>query len=262
LLAISFDAVYALAGALLGGIWLVTLRKLTIQGVFPTWDLILWVAGGMLIASYGLELIVILAGYASAYRIILKLLRIGAASFLTFKGFTWLNEIYTVLEDKISEAGVDFLTGVANRKVLFETLEQLCKSGRASDSQFAVVLVDLDGFKRINDTYGHPAGDSFLRMLANIMKEELREGDLLARYGGDEFAFIVNHATAEDATMLTQRLKNRIAKASWPFSPQIGLSCGIAEFPTDGRSGAALLRAADGRMYADKNRGQVKMTLN
>ena len=260
--AISFDAVYVLAGALLAGVWLVTLRKLIIQGVFPTWDIALWVAGGILVATYVLELIVLVMGYSLVYRTMLRLLRIGVGVFLTVKGFKWLKQVYTVLEDKIAEAGVDFLTGVANRKVLFETLEQLCKSRRVSDSYFAVVLVDLDGFKRINDTYGHPAGDSFLRMLANIMKEELREGDLLARYGGDEFAFIVNHATAEDAAILTQRLKERIGKASWPFSPQIGLSCGIAEFPADGNSSAALLQAADGRMYADKNRSQVKMTLN
>lgn len=262
MLSVSFEIGYALAGAVLGGIWLVALRRLITQGVFPAWDRALWVAGGVLVASYGLEIPVLVAGYPPVFRAVLRTLRIGAVVFLTYNGFAWLNQVFAIMKDKISEAGVDFLTGVANRKVLFETLDRLCKSQRASDAPFAILLVDLDGFKRINDTYGHPAGDSFLRMLASIMKEELRDGDVLARYGGDEFAIIVNHATAMEAAVLAQRLKNRIGKATWPFSPQIGLSCGIAEFPTDGRSSAALLRVADGRMYAEKNQSQVKSKLN
>lgn len=261
MLAASFEVAYALAGMLLGGIWLIAVRRLIIRG-FPSWDAALWVGCSIFVATYGLEAVVLVAGYAPAFSVLIRIFRVGAGIFLTFKSFGWLNQVYDLLKDKISEAGVDFLTGVANRKVLFETLERLCNSQRASDLPFTVLLVDLDGFKRINDTYGHSAGDSFLRMLAKIMKEELREGDLLARYGGDEFAVVVTQTTGREAAVLAQRLKQRIEKATLPFSPPIGLSCGIAEFPTDGRSCATLLSVADGRMYADKSQSQVKIKLN
>jgi len=145
-------------------------------------------------------------------------------------------------------ATTDALTGLHNRRYVLEELEKAVQRGRRTQQACAVVLFDLDGFKTINDTQGHAAGDLALRKVAGALGGVVREGDVLGRYGGDEFLLI----TYGDLPA-TQSLAGR-AEASVQALTGLGLSAGFARYPEDGTAGEALINAADRRLAAVKER--------
>ena len=152
----------------------------------------------------------------------------------------------------------DSLTGLANRGRFTERLEEAIKAARRSQSRFAVLLIDLDGFKRINDTYGHSAGDRLLLEAARRLSRAIRETDLGARLGGDEFAILQSDLKGfGDASTLARRLLRQLAKPVDIGERQvtIGASCGIAIWPDDGDTLSGLLRAADVALYRAKAEG-------
>ncbi len=154
---------------------------------------------------------------------------------------------------------VDGLTGVANHRHFYERLEaELDRAGRAG-TPLSLVLIDVDGLKSINDGYGHLAGDAALRALAGIVQRESRGGDLVARYGGDEFAVILPGLERGDAARYVERLLRALRGAS--FEPHPGgrplplpsISCGVASYGADGERAVALVAVADERMYGEKS---------
>jgi len=149
----------------------------------------------------------------------------------------------------------DELTGLVKR----EQLETVMAEKIRHDAQFAFVFVDLDDFKRINDDYGHARGDEILRAFGTRLSSSLRTGDVAARFGGDEFALLLDGLESSAAAEApVQRLMRQI---STPVCSDNGTLCisasaGVALFPDDGESIADLLRVADGRMYlAKRGRG-------
>jgi diguanylate cyclase (GGDEF)-like protein len=145
---------------------------------------------------------------------------------------------------------VDPLTGVLNRRSLFDAADALAARGRS----FAVVLVDLDGFKAVNDTRGHLFGDEVLRRAARAMREAVRREDLVARYGGDEFAVLVPGGRAEGELVL-RRLKEAVLTVARELGAETSLSGGVAVWPDEGAAVEDVLRVADRRLYAAKNGG-------
>lgn len=149
----------------------------------------------------------------------------------------------------------DALTGLPNRVLLEDRVEQALRRSRRSKEPFAVIVVDLDGFKEVNDVRGHRAGDDVLRTLARRFESVLRESDTVARVGGDEFVVLsMGTGTDEDAAMLVGRLRHSLRR---PFlvdgaSVEIDGSIGWAVFPDDGATCDELLARADGHMYATK----------
>lgn len=148
-----------------------------------------------------------------------------------------------LIEELRRLATTDPLTGIANRRRVLEELDSTLARASRSGQPFAVILLDLDGFKRINDEQGHPAGDLILKKTAAVLQGVTRQGDVLGRYGGDEFLLVVHGAlTPEDP------LVGRAAEAV-QRQTGLGLSTGVGRYPEDGTTAAGLVATADMRLY-------------
>ena len=154
----------------------------------------------------------------------------------------------------------DGLTGLLNHATLMAELEHAVEAARRRNEPFAFIMADLDHFKRINDTFGHLVGDTVLIHVARLLQRLGRSSDLLARYGGDEFAMILLDNSAEGAEILVDRIRRSLAEepAVGPGAQPIPvrMSFGIAVYPTDGGNASALVDAADRALYQSKRLGR------
>jgi diguanylate cyclase len=165
----------------------------------------------------------------------------------------------TLSEERRQQAVTDELTGLPNRRHLFRVLDDFFArdAGPGDDHRLAFLFVDLDHFKEINDSFGHPAGDELLRQLASRLSGSLRETDLIVRIGGDEFAVVLVGGDAHRAEEVAQRVTDCLSD---PFqlevvSTTIGASIGIAIAPADATDAAGLMWCADVAMYRAKVSG-------
>ncbi|HSO13529.1 MAG TPA: diguanylate cyclase [Anaerolineales bacterium] len=163
------------------------------------------------------------------------------------------------------QAYSDTLTGLPNRRALDERLEEEVQSARRNNYSFAVVMMDLDGFKAVNDTYGHSTGDEVLRFVFGQMARGVRNTDFLARYGGDELTLILTQSDMSSAKIVTEKIIEGMKKLKFTLPGKkklkLGISGGIAIYPVHARNGPDLLRAADSALYQAKkhNRGAFQM---
>jgi diguanylate cyclase (GGDEF)-like protein len=148
------------------------------------------------------------------------------------------------------------LTGLPNRRALDERLEEEVSAARRNNYSFAVIMMDLDGFKAVNDTYGHSVGDDVLRLVFNQMSRGVRTTDFLARYGGDELTLILSQTEMSSALIVSEKITEGMKKLKYKLPDgkrlKLGISGGIALFPVHARSGSDLLRAADAALYHAK----------
>lgn len=157
-------------------------------------------------------------------------------------------------EELLRLAQRDPLTGLLNRRSLYELVQRLVAQGR----EFAVVLVDLDGFKRVNDKYGHLVGDRVLQRVAEAMQNAVRREDAVARYGGDEFAVLVQGGR-ETGEQVLERLKEAVESVAREAGVATSLSGGVAAWPEDGATLEELLHAADRMLYRAKRDGKDRL---
>jgi diguanylate cyclase (GGDEF)-like protein len=154
------------------------------------------------------------------------------------------------------QAYSDTLTGLPNRRALDERLEEEVLSARKNNYSFAVIMMDLDGFKAVNDTYGHSVGDDVLRLVFGQMARGVRTTDFLARYGGDELTLILSQTELMSAQIVTEKIIEGMKKLKYRLPDgrrlKLGISGGIALYPVHARSGPDLLRAADAALYHAK----------
>lgn len=144
----------------------------------------------------------------------------------------------------------DSLTGLANYRTLISNLESEMQRSKRSHKPFAVVLLDLDRLKSVNDRFGHLVGTRAICRVANVIRTHSRITDTAARYGGDEFALVLPEAGFEEATLVSQRIRERLA--SEPEMPQLTVSAGVAVYPANGDTLEKLLGAADRALYRMK----------
>lgn len=181
--------------------------------------------------------------------------------------------LYDVTERKAQEersrrqAEHDTLTGLCNRRGMEEFLDRSLRHAAEDGEGVAVMLIDLDGFKAVNDRHGHGAGDQVLKVVASRMQMRIRRAsDLVARQGGDEFVVIVTHCSA-DTTAIEEIANDLVALLGAPIpigeglQVQIGASIGIARYPVNGQSRLSLLAAADTAMYNAKKAGKNRYAM-
>lgn len=162
-------------------------------------------------------------------------------------------------------ADYDALTGLFNRRRFQEELEHWIEYGRRYQHGCALIFMDIDDFKSINDDYGHNTGDACLRAMADLAKGVLRSSDVVARWGGDELIALLPETSIEQATALVERLLGKIAETRVACNGnEIGLSAsiGIALFPDHARSAIELIACADKAMYEAKNTNSKRYALH
>ncbi len=160
------------------------------------------------------------------------------------------------------QARSDVLTKLPNRRALDESLEKAIAQSIYSGNPFSAVMMDLDGFKIINDTYGHEVGDEVLRQVANSMEKSLRSTDFLARYGGDEWTLVLTETNLTQAQVVIQKMQNGLRNNPIQLpdgkTTCMGISGGVALYPLHADTAPGLIRAADEALFRAKksNRGQ------
>lgn len=158
----------------------------------------------------------------------------------------------------------DRLTGLYNRHFFAEELRRQFALAQRYQNHISCIMSDIDNFRDFNTRYGHPAGDWVLQGVAELMREGLREGDIIARYGGEEFVILLPMTEIAGAAELAERLRAQIEQRIWENSAfgklKVTLSFGVATFPTPGIETAELLiSCADKALYSAKNRGRNLM---
>lgn len=170
-------------------------------------------------------------------------------------------------EAKLRELSVrDPLTGLYNRRYMEETFDREIKRAMRKDRSLAVVMTDIDGFKAINDTFGHVPGDAILERVSRFLMKSVRASDVVCRYGGDEFVLILPECSLEEAIRRASALRLDAEKS--PFGAEtivtgpITMSFGVAALPENGTTREELLQAADQALYVSKRAGRNRVNGN
>ncbi|MHB9092075.1 MAG: diguanylate cyclase, partial [Chloroflexota bacterium] len=181
-----------------------------------------------------------------------------------FEGY--IGSCYDITEQKQNEAYIrdlayrDSLTGLYNRKAFQERLEQELVRARRNAGKVAVLFLDLDNFKEVNDRFGHEAGDQVLCMVAQRLQDELRSSDMVARLGGDEFTILLTDLKGpDDPSCVAERIFLSVKRpltieGNEGNAVEVSTSIGISHFPEDGSSAKELLNKADQRMFRNKRK--------
>jgi two-component system, cell cycle response regulator len=178
------------------------------------------------------------------------------------------NQVATSLQNAMmyrkmeTMATTDGLTGLTNHRTFKERFAQLLERSARHGHKAAVLLCDVDHFKKVNDNYGHPVGDEVLRQVARVLKGAVRVIDIPARYGGEEFAVVLEATDLEGALRLAERIREDVGRLEIPTDKgplSVTMSIGVAAFPDDSREQAQLIERADLALYHAKESGRNRV---
>ena len=159
-------------------------------------------------------------------------------------------------------AYLDGLTGIFNRRFFELRIMEEIERARRYGTGMAVIMADIDQFKRLNDEFGHLLGDEVLRQVSSLFHQQLRKIDVVCRYGGEEFAILLTQITTQQAVAIAEKLRRLVESFQFPGVPRtITISAGVAAFPTHGKTRDELVRAADSGLYAAKQAGRNRVCL-
>lgn len=151
-----------------------------------------------------------------------------------------------------TDTRTDMLTGLNNRRALETILEHLT----TEETPFALLAIDIDHFKKVNDTYGHLVGDQVLKELASLMRSNARANDYCIRLGGEEFLILLPNCALDEAYVIAERLRQMVQDHVFPTIDHLNISCGVAAWPLHGQSTETVFRVADEMLYAAKEAGR------
>jgi diguanylate cyclase (GGDEF)-like protein len=159
-------------------------------------------------------------------------------------------------------AYLDGLTGIFNRRFFELRIMEEIERARRYGTGMAVIMADIDQFKRLNDEFGHLLGDEVLRQVSSLFHQQLRKVDVVCRYGGEEFAILLTQITTQQALAIAEKLRRLVETFQFPGVPRtITISAGVAAFPAHGKSRDDMVRAADSGLYAAKQAGRNRVCL-
>jgi two-component system, cell cycle response regulator len=159
----------------------------------------------------------------------------------------------------------DALTGLFNRRYFMEALDREISRSQRYKTDLVLCLLDIDHFKNINDCYGHNAGDSVLTKIGILLTESIRDNDIACRYGGEEFAILLPHTNIEEASIMSERFREKVAANDFlhgSSSMRITISIGIAQYQRGGdKSGNSFVEQADRALYQAKEEGRNRSVI-
>lgn len=158
-------------------------------------------------------------------------------------------------------AYIDGLTGIYNRRYFEMQIAAEIERASRYDGRLAIIMIDIDHFKRLNDEFGHLLGDEVLRQVSSVFGQQLRKVDVVCRYGGEEFAILVPQTSGGNAVEVAEKLRRMVETYRFPGVPvKVSISAGVAEFPAHGRTRDELVAAADAALYASKEAGRNRVS--
>ncbi len=173
--------------------------------------------------------------------------------------------MHSLLNMLAQRAQIDGLSGLWNRAYFDSRMAEEVSGACRTGNPLALAMLDVDHFKSVNDTYGHPAGDAVLQALSAMLRTEARQTDVACRYGGEEFALIMRDTTAADAQHLCDRIRMKLESMVWPRHPERTITCSIGVSGIHGTAviaPQALVEAADQNLYAAKRGGRNRVVVS